>query len=148
MNTVPIATFKGLEAAQPFIDRLSQSGMHPRLGHSAVLEKLWFVSKPQCCVSLEVPEKEFERSEQMLIDWNREGMLCDAIRCPQCGSFRVQFPQFARKSNIPNVFIGLAAEVGLVEKDFYCEDCHLTWPKPSDKPEKERHHMAPRYFID
>ena len=97
---------------------------------------------------LEVPEKEFERSEQMLIDWNREGMLCDAIRCPQCGSFRLQFPQFARKSNIPNVFIGLAAEVGLVEKDFYCEDCRLKSPKPSDKPEKERRHTLAPMFID
>jgi hypothetical protein len=148
MNTMPIATFKSPEGAQPVVDRLTKAGLHPRLGHAAMLEKLWFVSKPKCCVSLEVPANEFERSEQMLIDWDDQGVLSDAIRCPQCGSFRVQYPQFTRKSNIPNVFLGLAAEVGVVEKDFYCDDCHLTWAGPEVKPAKPRKHMAPNYFVE
>jgi hypothetical protein len=42
---------------------------------------------------------------------------------------------------------GLAAEVGLVEKDYFCEDCHFTWPKEGIRPSHKRPHGPPYYFI-
>jgi len=148
MNWIPVATFKGREKAEPICHRLAEAGLHPQIHDGLRLEKFWFVKKPDCFVRVDVPDKEFERGEQMLIDWYDQGDSCDAIQCPECHSFRVQYPQFARKSMMTNLFLGLAAEVGLVEKDFYCEDCHYTWPKDSNKPARPRAHMAPDYFIE
>jgi hypothetical protein len=148
MNWTSIATFKTKDGASPVCERLREAGLHPEIHGSDPLEKLWFVKKRECCVHVDVPSTEFERGEQMLIDLNENGMACDAIRCPECNSFRVEFPQFTRKSLLTNFFLGLAAETGLVEKDYYCEDCHYTW-RPSDaKPAKPRDHMAPDYFVE
>jgi hypothetical protein len=60
----------------------------------------------------------------------------------------VEYPQFTRKSFIPNVLLGFAASIGMLEKDFYCQDCHYTWPKNAAKPVRARPHSAPSYFIE
>jgi hypothetical protein len=148
MNWTSVATFNGRDRAEPLCRRLTEAGLHPEIHDGLHLEKLWFVNKPQCFVRLDVPANEFERGEQLLIDLQDQGVNCDAIQCPECHSFRVQYPQFAKKSNLTNVFLGLAAEFHLIEKSFYCEDCHLTWAKPDQKPAPHRDHMAPDYFID
>jgi hypothetical protein len=84
----------------------------------------------------------------MLRDWDEAEGLRDVIRCPECHSLRVDYPQFTRKSMIPNLALGLASSVGMVEKEFYCEDCHYTWPKEGGRPHHVRQHMAPHYFIE
>jgi hypothetical protein len=60
----------------------------------------------------------------------------------------VHYPQFTRKSFIPNLLMGTLAAIGQVEKQYYCEDCHYLWPKGGAKPSALRPHMAPHYFID
>ena len=37
--------------------------------------------------------------------------------------------------------------MGAMQKQFYCQDCHFTWPKEGTKA-RLRPHMAPYYFID
>jgi len=148
MNWMSIATFNGRTQAEAICQRLTAAGLHPQIHDALHLEKLWFVNKPDCFVRVDVPADEFERGEQLLIDLHDKGVNCDAIQCPACHSFRVQFPQFAKRSMITNLFLGLAAAFRLIEKSFYCEDCHLTWPKPGAKPAAPRHHMAPDYFIE
>jgi hypothetical protein len=148
MNWIPVATFNDRKGAEPFCQRLTEAGLHPQIHDRLNLEKLWFVKKPGCFARLEVPADEFERGEQLMITWYDQGIPCDAIQCPECHSFRVQYPQFAKKSMLTNLFLGLAAELRLVEKSFYCEDCHLTWPKPGARPAAPRSHMAPDYFVE
>jgi hypothetical protein len=60
----------------------------------------------------------------------------------------VEYPQYARHSLLTNLAMGLLAEVGLVEKDYYCEDCHYTWPKQGMRARRNRSHTAPYYFIE
>jgi hypothetical protein len=60
----------------------------------------------------------------------------------------VDYPQFTRKSLLTNVAMGLIAELRLVEREYYCEDCHFTWPKEGNKRSAERPHIAPYYFIE
>jgi DNA-directed RNA polymerase subunit RPC12/RpoP len=55
-------------------------------------------------------------------------MLEEAIRCPECGSPRVEYPQFTRKFLTP-LLVELLISLGAGEKDYYCMDCHYTWPK-------------------
>jgi hypothetical protein len=149
MNRIPIALFCDSAGAQPIQRRLAQAGIAAEIHDELRLEKLWFVSKPDCGTRLEVPADQFERAEQMLVAWDAaEDALHDAIHCPECKSLRVDYPQFTRKSLLTNVAMGVAANVGLVEKEYYCEDCHFTWPKEGSKPRRDRPHMAPYYFID
>jgi hypothetical protein len=40
------------------------------------------------------------------------------------------------------------AELRLVEREYYCEDCHFMWPKSRSKPRRVRPHSAPDYFLE
>jgi hypothetical protein len=60
----------------------------------------------------------------------------------------VTYPQFTRKFFLPNLALGLLARVGALDKEYYCEECHFTWPREGSKPRRDRTHMAPYYFID
>jgi len=149
MTRIAVALFNDRTRAEPVQKRLLESGVQAEIHDELRLEKLWFVSKPKAGVRIEVPADQFERAQQLLIDWDMaEGFLREAIHCPECKSLRVDYPQFTRKSMLTNVAMGLAAEVGLVEREYYCEDCHFTWPKEGTKPRRDRPHMSPHYFIE
>lgn len=149
MENMCVALFSNEQKAEPIRARLEKAGIHAKIPKGLELEKLWFVSKKQMGARIEVPGEEFERAEQMLLDWDEtEGALREAIRCPECRSLRVGFPQAAQHSILTNLAMGVGAEVGLVEKDYYCEDCHFTWPRAGSRPRRDRPHMAPYYFIE
>ena len=148
MNRMSVALFNHPAKAEPIQKRLCQAGIAAELHDELRLEKLWFVAKDGATTRVEVPASQFERAEQLLLDWDAcEGLMREAIRCPECKSLRVDYPQFTRKSLLTNLAAGLAAEVGLVEKEYYCLDCHCTWPKEI-KPQRDRPHMAPHYFVE
>src|SRR4051812_2299857 len=120
MNRIAVAIFPNRAAAEPLQHRLVESGVQAEVHDELRLEKLWFVSKPQAGARLEVPAPQYERAHQLLLSWDAaEGALRRAIRCPECKSLRVDYPQFTRKSLLPNVVMGLSAAVGLVEKEYY-----------------------------
>lgn len=149
MNRIPIALFTNRKQAEPIQQRLAQAGVAAEVHEELGLQTLWFVSKQAAGARLEVAADQFIRAEKLLVAWDTsEGALRDAIRCPECKSFRVDYPQFAHNSVMTNMAAGLVAELGLVEKDFYCERCHYTWPKEQTAPARKRPHMAPYYFIE
>jgi len=149
MNRIPVALFSSSAKAEPLKQRLTQAAIQAEVHEELGLEKLWFVSKNSAGARLEAPANQFERACQLLLDWDTaEDALRDAIRCPECRSLRVDYPQFTRKSFIPNLLTGLSAKLGLFEKEFYCEDCHYTWPKEGTQPRAARAHLAPYYFIE
>ena len=78
----------------------------------------------------------------------REPWIEYAIRCPDCKSFRVDFPQFTEKSVLTNVTMGLIAELGFIERQYYCEDCHFMWTRPDSRVIRIRPHLAPNYFLE
>jgi len=149
MNRIPIALFHDRGKAEPIRQRLTEAGISAEIHDELRLEKLWFACKEDCGARLEVPAGQFERAEDMLTSWDaKESALHDAIHCPECGSLRVDYPQFTRKSLLTNVAMGVAANVGLIDKEYYCEECHFTWPKEGTRPRRNRPHMAPYYFIE
>jgi hypothetical protein len=144
-----VALFSSRANAEAVRQRLAQAGIPAAIKDSLGLKKLWFVSRPQAGVRIEVPAEQFERAEQFLLDWDAaEGALRQAIRCPECKSLRVEYPQFAQHSLLTNLAMGLVAKVGLIETHYYCEDCHFTWPREGARPRRNRPHMAPYYFIE
>lgn len=98
---------------------------------------------------IDAPADQFERAYQLMVDWDaRDGGLSGIIRCPECRSLRVEYPQYSHKSIAPNLLVGFLANIGAMPKEFYCQDCHYTWPKEGTRPSKARPHMAPYYFIE
>lgn len=149
MNALPIILFSNRSSAEPVHRRLAQEGFTPSINEGPRLTKLWFVSGHSADVRIEVPQDQYNRAEQFLIDLDqRESWLNAAIRCPECGSFRVDFPQYARHSLLTNLAMGILAKIGLVERDYYCEDCHFTWPRAGYRASRARPNSAPYYFLE
>jgi hypothetical protein len=148
MSWIPIALFSNSERAQPLRQRLLGAQIPAETHGESPLARMWFVSKREAGVRLMVPGERFEQAEQRLHEWDNQGALREAIRCPECKSLRVVYPQYAEHSVLTNLLVGLAAALGLGEKDYYCEDCHFTWPKHGLRPRRSRPHLAPYYFIE
>jgi hypothetical protein len=149
MSRLRLALFTEATAAELIRRRLAQAGIPAEIHSEPALAKLWFVSRRSAGVRLEVPAHLSERARQLLVEWDaREACLRKAIRCPDCKSLRVDYPQFTQKSLFTNVAMGLLAELRLVEREYYCEDCHCMWPKPGHRAGHIRRHMAPNYFIE
>ena len=148
MANIPVALFSHRDAAEAVQQRLQQAGVPVEIHEELGWEKLWFISKARAGIRLEVRAEDFERAQQFLPHLDAERALEGAVRCPECHSLRVDYPQLTRKSLLTNLAIGLAAEIGLVEKEYYCQDCHFTWPREGARPGRDRPHMAPYYFIE
>jgi hypothetical protein len=139
MNTTFIATFSHRPDAEVYQGRLSKAGLSAELHDCTGIHG----------VRIEVPVEQFERAYQLMLDWDAaEGGVSGAIRCPECRSLRIEYPQYTHKSTLPNLLVGLLANIGAVPKEFYCHDCHFTWPKEGTKPSRARPNMAPYYFIE
>jgi len=146
-----VALFENHTQAEPTRQDLVQAGIRAEIHSESGLAKLWFVSKARAGVRLEVPVKDAERARRLLVQWDADhGWLQSAIHCPECRSLRIEFPQFTEKSLLTNLAMGLIAECRLVERQFYCEDCHCMWAKsqPQPQPQRLRAHTAPNYFLE
>ena len=147
MKRMTVALFPNHASAEPLRKRLADGGIHAEIHDELKLEKLWYVSKNESGVRLEVPADQFERAENILLEPETETVTRGAIRCPECGSLRIQYPQVTQKSMLTNLFMGLAAQAHLVERHYYCEECHCTWPH-DPTPHQPHPHGAPNYFIE
>ena len=149
MNRIRIALFNNRDVAEAIRDRLMQAGIPAECHDEVWLARLWFASKAMAGVRLEVPAQSQERSTSLLHEWDSQhGLMSDAIRCPECKSFRVDYPQFTQKSCLTNLAMGLIAELRLIEREYYCEDCHCMWSRPRTKPRRNRPHLAPDYLLE
>jgi hypothetical protein len=149
MGRIRVALFRNSVLAKPVQQRLLQAGIPAEIHAELGLARLWFVSKRTADVRLQVHPDQFEHASKLLLEWHSaHGLLRDAIRCPECNSLRVDYPQFTPRSLFTNLAMGLMAELRLLEREYYCEDCHYMWPKRSAKGSRQRRHMAPDYFIE
>jgi hypothetical protein len=149
MNRIPVALFTTREQAEPIQHRLVQAGVAAEIHEEMMLQRLWFVSRQAAGACLEVAANQVALAERLLAAWDlADGAMVNAIRCPECKSLRVDYPQFARNSVLTNMAAGIVAELGLLEKAYYCEKCHYTWPKERSNPLRKRSHLAPYYFIE
>ena len=135
MKTVPLATFNELEPAQTLQQRLQQAGIPATIHDESKLERFWFMSAPLAAIHIEVAQPQYLEARQLIALWDTEqGMLQNAVRCPDCRSSRIEFPQVTRKFMTPallRVFMSLR----VIPQEYYCLDCQFTWPI---KPPAER----------
>ena len=137
MKTIPVATFNDLPAAQALRDVFQKAGVKASIRNESKLERLWFISEPLAAIHVDVDRVDFLQARQLLQQWEKaDANAVGVVHCPECGSSRVEFPQITRKFLMPMVQ-ALFMSMHLIPREYYCEDCHFTWPK--EKPvEPER----------
>jgi hypothetical protein len=149
MTRVRVALFELPQAAEVVRQRLEKAGIAAEIHAEACLASLWFVFGKALGARLEVPIRLETVASRLLAEWDvAENGLPAVLRCPECGSFRVDYPQVTHKSVMTNLALGLIAVVGLLERDYYCEDCHCMWAKPRAHARPAGKHMGPNYFLE
>jgi len=124
-DMIVVATFNDEEKAQPVKDRLEKEGIHAATFDESKLQKFCFLCRPLANHRVCVKQEDANRARQFLK--TNQDLVQGQICCLQCGSPRVEYPQFTRK-NITTTLADLACFLGLKERKFYCLDCHHSWP--------------------
>jgi hypothetical protein len=123
-----VATFSDLEKAQAVQSRLTQAGIPAEVYDESKLQKFWFLSKPLAADKVVVHEKDFDKAREFLQAADaRDHVLQGEIRCPQCGSANLEYPQFTRKF-MTTTLVEVLCFLHILDKGFYCHGCHHTWP--------------------
>jgi hypothetical protein len=122
MKPVHLASFSNWTDAVLIQQRLQQAGIPAH-----VRRTFWYTLENTGAIKLAVNKDKWGVARALLQEWAVTSRpLQNALRCPECHSFRVQYPQLGRK------FISLSLIARILpffEKEFYCQDCHFIWPK-------------------
>jgi hypothetical protein len=140
---VTIATFNEPAKAKHLKQRLQDAGLKADIHNEAHLQAVAFMSKPQANWKVNVDEEDFTAAQNLMVEWETtDPDVGSAIRCPQCGSPRIEYPQLTRKFITPALASILFA-LKIFPKEFYCQDCHFTW---SNEVETSRYRFWNRFF--
>jgi hypothetical protein len=140
---VTIATFNEPAKAKHLKDRLQQAGLKADIHNEGHLQQVAFMAKPQASVKVMVDEDDFEAAQKLMVEWeSTDPDIGSAIRCPQCVSSRIEYPQLTRKFLTPALASVLFA-LRIFQKEFYCQDCHFTW---SNEGDHARYRFWNRFF--
>jgi len=125
---VTIATFNEPAKAKQLKERFQQAGLRADVHNERHLQQVAFMSKPLANVKVKVEEKDFEEAQHLMVEWEATDPDISAalIRCPQCGSSNIEYPQMTRKFLTPAIASILFA-LKIFPKGFYCHNCHFTW---------------------
>lgn len=129
---VTIATFDDPAKAKHLKKRLQASGVKADIHNEGRLQAVATMSEPHANAKVMVDEEEFQAANQLLTEWEAtDPHIGAAIRCPQCKSPRIEYPQLTRKFLTPWLASILFA-LKVFQKEFYCQDCHFTWGKEGE----------------
>jgi predicted Zn-ribbon and HTH transcriptional regulator len=129
---VTIATFDDPAKAKHLKKRLQESGMKADVHNEGALQAVATMSKPHANAKVMVEEEDFTAANKLMTEWETSDPdIGAAIRCPQCKSPRIQYPQMTRKFLTPWL-ASIMFALKVVPKQFYCEDCHFTWGADGD----------------
>ena len=133
-----LAAFNEMKPADALAARLRDSGIAADIHDESNQQKwqLWNMT-PLAHLHVRVGVDREAEARRLLGEWAAaDGAIPGAVRCPECGSFTVEYPQFSRKTIIGALPAALAA-AGVIERGYYCEACHFTWPAEAPKPGPE-----------
>ena len=128
---VTIATFDEPAKAKHLKKRLDEAGVRADV-HNERLQAVATMSERHANAKVMVDEDDFPKANQLMTEWEAtDPQIGGAIRCPQCKSPRIEYPQMTRKFMTPWL-ASIMFALKLVPKEFYCQDCHFTWGKGGD----------------
>jgi hypothetical protein len=131
---VTIATFNEPEKAKGLKQRFQQAGIKADIHNERHLQQMAFMSRPQANAKVMVDDNDFERALNLMIEWETSDpdVASAMIRCAQCGSSEIEYPQMTRKFMTP-ALVGLLCTMKVIPKEFYCQDCHYTWSNAEER---------------
>ena len=131
---VTIATFNESAKARQLKRRFQDAGLKADVHNEAPLQQVGFMSRPQANAKVLVEDDDFEKAQGLMVDWEATDPDISAalIRCPQCGSANIEYPQMTRKFLTPAVVAVLCA-LKIIPKEFYCQDCQFTWNNQEER---------------
>ena len=124
-----LAAFNEKQPAEALVARLQGSGIEADIHDESSQQKwqLWNLT-PLAHLHVRVGVAQEANARKLLQQWTAEdGTSLGALRCPECGSFCIEYPQFSRKTIVGALPSALAA-AGVIDRGFYCESCHFIWP--------------------
>jgi hypothetical protein len=121
---VTIATLNEPAKAKEIKSRFQQAGLRADVHNEAHLQAVGFVSKPQANAKVLVDDKDFERAQSLMIEWEATDpvtlQLWFVVPNAVCPELHLQM---TRKFTPALVILSSAQDV---PKEFYCQDCHFT----------------------
>ncbi len=131
-----LATFNDRENAEPLKEKYKAAGVWSEIYDESTAQKTWFMTgTPKAHIRLRIKKEDMEKAQGLLKEWDAsDAVLKNAVRCPECGSSRIEYPQFSRRTGVTAGFALLAA-TGIIDRSYYCENCQFTWP---DAPPQEQ----------
>lgn len=134
---VTIATFDDPAKAKHLKSRLAEAGLKADV-HNERMQSVATGSDRHANAKVLVEEEDFQKANQLMHEWEpTDPEIGAAIRCPQCKSARIEYPQLTRKFMFPWL-ASIMFATKLFPKEFYCHDCHFTWGKDGDPLPKNR----------
>lgn len=132
---ITVATFNSEAPAEALKDKFLDAGLRAEVFDESGTQALFFSTlKPRAHMRVRVPKLDNEKAKTLMKEWAAQtGLLREAVRCPQCGSSQVEYPQFSRRTGMA-FFFGLLAAVKFIPREYFCEDCKFQWPDQA--PEK------------
>ena len=129
-----LAAFNEKQPAEALVARLQGSGIDADIHDESSQQKwqLWSLT-PLAHLHVRVGVDREANARKLLEQWAAEdGTSLGAVRCPECGSFGVEYPQFSRKTIVGALPSALAA-AGVIDRGY--------WPRTtggSDAPPRAR----------
>ena len=123
-----IATFDEPADAEALKTVLKNGGVEAWVQDERRLQRFWFATHPQAGIHVRVPAPLLGRADECLKSNPGAALvLQQAVRCPSCHSYRVEYPAMTRKNALPTLVAQVAVALRLSRHECYCESCHYTW---------------------
>ena len=135
---VSIASFNDSKPADLLASRLCEQGFGAIADNDSADQLLRFCNpNPHAQWHVLVPPDKLDAALAWLKELDAtDHLLRSAIRCPDCGSTRIEYPQFSRNTIVGAIVPAAAVALGLIERQFYCTACHFTWSPAEDSAQK------------
>src|SRR5438045_9686080 len=115
---VTIATFSEPVKARALKRRFQDSGIKADVHNEARLQAFGFMSKPRANAKVMVEDNDFEKAQGLMIEWESTDPDISAalIRCPQCNSSNIEYPQMTRKFLKP-ALVGVNCTLAIITQE-------------------------------
>jgi hypothetical protein len=129
-----VAIFENAGDGQMLEMDLKNKGFETRTYIDKLLQTFLFLCPPHATIRVEVRANDFNNVTYLLDHEPATSVLLQrAIRCPSCGSLRVQYPQMTRRFLLPTLLLHLGIIFRVIAHQAYCESCHWLWSFPKTR---------------
>jgi hypothetical protein len=126
-----VAIFENANDGQMLEMDLKNKGFETRTYIDKLLQCFLFLCPPHATIRVQVRAND-SKNVTYFLDHEpaTSALLQRAIRCPFCGSLRVQYPQMTRRFLLPTLLLHLGIIFRFIAHQAYCESCHWLWSFP------------------